>query len=192
MVAWAVDACPLGASGKIVLTAAEGLNNHAIAARLSTGRECVADGVPRLSGIEQDAPRSGRKKAIPAENVREVIRLATTPAHAAHRSTRALAAAAGISFKSVHRILQSQELKPHLLRTFKVSNDPLFVEKVTHIVGLYLNSPERALVLGADEKSQIQALDRTQRSLPLKKGHARTATDGYCRHAESSPASAAT
>jgi hypothetical protein len=83
----------------------------------------------------------------------------------------ALAGSSGrISFKSVHRILQSQELKPHLVKTFKVSNDPRFVEKVSDIIGLYLNPPEHALVLCADEKSQIQALDRTQRPLPLKKG----------------------
>jgi transposase len=113
-----------------------------------------------------------------------VIRLATTstPKNATHWSTRSLAQAAGISFKSVHRILQSQELKPHLVKTFKVSNDPRFIEKVSDIIGLYLNPPEHALVLCADEKSQIQALDRTQRPLPLKRGHAQTATHDYRRN----------
>jgi transposase len=174
---------------KIVLRAAEGMTNAAIAAELDTDRECVGRWrnrfvEQRLSGIERDAPRAGRKKSIPAATVRKVIRLATTatPKNATHWSTRSLAQAAGISFKSVHRILQSQELKPHLVKTFKVSNDPRFVEKVSDIIGLYLNPPEHALVLCADEKSQIQALDRTQRPLPLKKGHAQTATHDYRRN----------
>lgn len=174
---------------RIVLHAAEGMSNAAIAEKLGTDRECVgrwrkrfAD--ERIPGIERDAPRPGRKRSIPAATVKKVIHLVTskTPSNATHWSTRSLARVVGISFKSVHRILQSQELKPHRVRTFKVSNDPLFIEKVTDIVGLYLNPPEQALVLCADEKSQIQALDRTQRPLPLKKGHAKTATHDYRRH----------
>lgn len=106
------------------------MTNAAIAAELDTDRECVGRWrnrfvEQRLSGIERDAPRAGRKKSIPAATVRKVIRLATTatPKNATHWSTRSLAQAAGISFKSVHRILQSQELKPHLVKAFKVSND---------------------------------------------------------------------
>ncbi|HVT04471.1 MAG TPA: IS630 family transposase [Thermoanaerobaculia bacterium] len=174
---------------RIVLRAAEGLSNRTIAEVLDTDRECVGRwrkrfAEQRLEGIERDAPRGGRKKSLPAATVRKVIRLATTatPSNATHWSTRSLARAVGISFKSVHRILQSQELKPHLVRRFKISNDPLFVEKVTDIIGLYLNPPEQALVLCADEKSQIQALDRTQRPLPLKKGQAKTATHDYRRN----------
>lgn len=174
---------------RIVLRAAEGMTNAAIAEELSTDRECVGRwrkrfAKDRIVGIERDAPRSGRKKSIPAATVKKVIRLVTskTPPNVTHWSTRSLARATGISFKSVHRILQSQELKPHRVRTFKISNDPHFVEKVTDIVGLYLNPPEQALVLCADEKSQIQALDRTQRPLPMKKGRAKTATHDYRRH----------
>lgn len=174
---------------RIVLRAAQGMSNLAIAEELGTDRECVGRwrkrfSEKRIAGIVQDAPRSGRKKSIPAAKVKKVIHLVTSeaPPNATHWSTRSLARVVGISFKSVHRILQSQELKPHRLRTFKVSNDPHFIEKVTDIVGLYLNPPEHALVLCADEKSQIQALDRTQRPLPLKKGQAKTATHDYRRH----------
>lgn len=174
---------------RIVLHAAEGMTNAAISEELGTDRECVGRwrkrfAEERLIGIERDAPRSGRKKSIPTATVKKVIHLVTskTPPNATHWSTRSLARATGISFKSVHRILQSQELKPHRVRTFKVSNDPNFVEKVTDVIGLYLNPPEHALVLCADEKSQIQALDRTQRPLPLKKGRAKTATHDYRRH----------
>jgi transposase len=174
---------------RIVLHAAEGMTNAAIAEELDTDRECVGRwrkrfATDRITGIERDAPRSGRKKSIPASTVKKVIRLATskTAPNATHWSTRSLARATGISFKSIHRILQSQGLKPHRVRTFKVSNDPDFIAKVTDVVGLYLNPPEKALVLCADEKSQIQALDRTQRPLPMKKGRAKTATHDYRRH----------
>jgi transposase len=188
-VAGTFHASTFGPSDEDRSRAAEGLPNSVIAEALSTDRECVGRwrkrfAEQRLEGIERDAPRAGRKKSIPATKVRKVIRLATTetPSNATHWSTRSLARAVGISFKSVHRILQSQELKPHLVHRFKVSNDPLFVEKVTDIIGLYLNPPEKALVLCADEKSQIQALDRTQRPLPLKRGRAKTATHDYRRN----------
>jgi len=174
---------------RIVLRAAQGMTNAAIAEELDTDRECVGRwrkrfAQERIAGIERDAPRSGRRKSIPASTVKQVIRLATSKAapNATHWTTRSLARATGISFKSVHRILQSQELKPHRVRKFKISNDPHFVEKVTDVVGLYLDPPEQALVLCADEKSEIQALDRTQRPLPMKKGHAKTATHDYRRN----------
>lgn len=174
---------------RIVLRAAEGMSNAAIAKELDTDRECVGRwrsrfAETRLAGIERDAPRAGRKKSLSTAAVRKVIRLVTTetPVHATHWSTRSLAKATGVSFKSVHRILQANGLKPHLVRTFKVSNDPQFIEKVTDIVGLYLNPPAQALVLCADEKSQIQALDRTQLPLPLTRGRAASRTHDYRRH----------
>jgi transposase len=104
------------------------------------------------------------------------------PPHATHWSTRTMAAAAGISEASVRRIWRTHGLKPHLLQTFKVSRDPQFAEKLEDIVGLYLNPPEHALVLSLDEKSQIQALDRTQPGLPLKRGRGQTMTHDYKRN----------
>jgi hypothetical protein len=116
--------------------------------------------------------------------VREVIARTTqtTPANATHWSTRALAAEVGISDSSVLRIWRVNGLKPHLLETFKVSNDPHFADKLEAIVGLYLNPPDHALVLSVDEKSQIQALDRTQPGLPLKRGRGATMTHDYKRN----------
>jgi transposase len=126
-------------------------------------------------------PRSGRKPRI---NAGKLVRLTTqsTPEGATHWSTRRLAAKVGISDSSVLRIWRANGLKPHLVETFKVSRDPHFVEKLEDIVGLYLSPPEHALVLCCDEKSQVQALDRTQPGLPLKKGRAGTLTHDYKRH----------
>jgi hypothetical protein len=104
------------------------------------------------------------------------------PSHATHWSTRIMAAVAGISEASVRRIWHGHGLKPHRVETFKLSNDPRFAEKLEDIVGLYLNPPEHAIVLSLDEKSQIQALDRTQPGLPMKKGRAHTMTHDYKRH----------
>ncbi len=122
--------------------------------------------------------------ASPASTPRKVVRLTTqsTPQGATHWSTRTLAARVGISDSSVLRIWRANGLKPHLVETFKVSRDPQFVEKLEDIVGLYLSPPEHALVLCCDEKSQVQALDRTQPGLPLKKGRAGTLTHDYKRH----------
>jgi transposase len=137
-----------------------------------------------LAGIEKDAPRSGRKPSIPRSTVEEIVRLTTSskPKNATHWSTRSMARASGVSAKTVHRVWQANELKPHLSRTFKVSNDPHFLEKLTDVVALYLDPPEHALVLCADEKSQIQALDRTQPGLPIKKGRCGTMTHDYKRN----------
>ena len=147
---------------KIVLRAAEGLENREIALKLGTDRESVGRWRSRfakfgLSGIEKDAPRSGRKPSIPRSTVEEIVRLTTSskPKNATHWSTRSMARASGVSAKTVHRVWQANELKPHLSRTFKVSNDPKFLEKLTDVVALYLNPPDHALVLCADEKSQI-------------------------------------
>jgi transposase len=137
-----------------------------------------------LAGLEKDAPRPGRTPTITSAKVQEIVRKTTQekPINATHWSTRTMAEAAGLSEKSVRRIWHKHGLKPHLSRTFKVSNDPEFAEKLEAIVGLYLNPPEHAIVLCADEKSQIQALDRTQPGLPIKKGRCGTMTHDYKRN----------
>jgi transposase len=134
--------------------------------------------------LEKDAPRPGRTASIPAGTVQQVIQMTTQqkPTQATQWSTRTMAEAVGISEASVRRIWQKHGLKPHLVKTFKVSSDPLFAEKLETIVGLYLNPPEHALVLCCDEKSQFQALDRTQPGLPLKPGRAATMTHDYKRN----------
>jgi len=174
---------------RIVLLASEGVPNHAIAARLGTSRPTVllwrsrfqARGAP---GLLKDAPRPGRKKAIPPEVVKRVVEatLHSTPRGATHWSTRTLAQAQGLSHMMVHRIWQQHGLQPHRVETFKLSRDPQFVEKLRDVVGLYLDPPDRALVLSVDEKSQIQALERTQPGLPLKRGRCGTMTHDYKRH----------
>lgn len=174
---------------KIVLLAAEGKQNLEIARLLSLVPRTAArwrlrflrDGI---AGLEHDAPRPGRPPSISPELVRMVIAKTTRerPPAATHWSTRTMAAKVGISEASVRRIWRSHGLKPHRVETFKVSNDPRFVEKLEDIVGLYLNPPEHALVLSLDEKSQIQALDRTQPGLPLKKGRAQMMTHDYKRN----------
>lgn len=134
--------------------------------------------------LEKDAPRPGRKLKIGARLRQRVVTMTTRqrPANATHWSTRTIAAAVGISEASVRRIWRAHGLKPHRVETFKISNDPEFAEKLEDIVGLYLNPPEHALVLCADEKSQIQALDRTQPGLPLKRGRGATMTHDYKRN----------
>jgi transposase len=174
---------------RIVLLAAAGKQNKQIAAELKITPEKAARWRKRylelgLAGLEKDAPRPGRKAKISARQVRELIGKTTrqTPPNATHWSTRSMAAVMGISAASVRRIWHAHGLKPHRKKTFKLSNDPRFAEKLDDIVGLYLNPPEHALVLCVDEKSQIQALDRTQPGLPLKKGRARTMTHDYKRY----------
>jgi transposase len=174
---------------KIVLLAAKGKQNKDIASELGADRSIVGRWRSRfaqhgLTGIEKDAPRGGRKPTKRNQVARRIVEKTTqeTPANATHWSTRSLAKKLGVSQSMVHRVWRANGLKPHLVRTFKVSNDPHFVEKLIDIVGLYLNPPEHALVLCADEKSQIQALDRTQLSLPLKKGRCGTMTHDYKRN----------
>jgi transposase len=132
----------------------------------------------RLEGLEKDAPRPGRIPSIPEKTVRAVIEatLHTTPPNATHWSTRSMAKAQGLSQATIRRIWKQHHLKPHLVKTFKISRDTHFVEKLYDVVGLYLNPPDKSLVLCVDEKSQIQALDRTQPGLPLKKGRCGTMT----------------
>jgi transposase len=174
---------------RIVLLASEGVPNNAIAARLGTTRPTVLLWRERFRqrgapGLLQDAARPGRKKAIAPEVVQRVVEatLHTTPRGATHWSTRTLARAQGLSHMTVHRIWRQHRLQPHRGETFKLSRDPQFVEKLRDVVGLYLDPPARALVLSVDEKSQIQALDRTQPGLPLKRGRCGTLTHDYKRH----------
>jgi transposase len=174
---------------KIVLLSAAGLQDLEIAAELRISNQKAARWRKRflqagLQGLEKDAPRPGRTPSIPAATVQKVIHMTTQekPHNALQWSTRSMAAAVGISEKSVRRIWHAHGLKPHLMTTFKVSNDVRFAEKLEAIVGLYLNPPEHALVLCCDEKSQIQALDRTQPGLPLKPGRAGSMTHDYKRN----------
>ena len=174
---------------RIVLRAAAGEQDKAIAQDLGMTPKKVSRWRRRyltlgLAGLEKDAPRSGRKPEIGARLIQRVVEMTTRhkPPHATHWSTRTMAAAVGISEASVRRIWRTHGLKPHLLQTFKVSRDPKFAEKLADIVGLYLNPPEHALVLSLDEKSQIQALDRTQPGLPLKRGRGQTRTHDYKRN----------
>ena len=156
----------------------QGVDEHTV--RLWRDR-FKADGIDALA---HDAPRPGRPATIPAERKRAVVTLAcqTKPENATHWNTREMAKVAGVSQSSVQRIWSSNGIKPHLVRTFKLSNDPHFEEKLIDVVGLYLNPPDKAIVLCVDEKSQIQALDRTQPGLPMKKGRCGTMTHDYKRH----------
>ncbi len=137
-----------------------------------------------VEGLTHDASRPGRKKPLAAATIARVVEMTLheKPPAATHWTARKLAAAVGLSHTSVQRIWAAHGLKPHLTKTFKLSNDKQFVEKVRDVVGLYLDPPDRALVLSVDEKSQIQALDRTQPGLPMKKGRAGTMTHDYKRH----------
>jgi transposase len=174
---------------KMILLAADGKTDQDIAAQLRVGRRTPARWRVRfieqgLAGIERDAPRPGRRRKISAAKVKAIVQKTTgeRPGDATHWSTRTMARAAGVSEATVRRIWHAHGLKPHLVKTFKLSNDKRFTEKLEDIVGLYLNPPEHALVLCLDEKSQIQALDRSQPGLPLKKGRAQTLTHDYKRH----------
>jgi transposase len=174
---------------QIILAAAEGRENKDIANELGCTRRTVGRwrnrfAAERLAGIERDAPRGGR---IPAQRARfeaEILRKTTqeTPPGATQWSKRSLAKALGCSDSLVQRVWRDNGLRPHRTRTFKVSNDPRFAEKLVDVVGLYLDPPEHALVLSCDEKSQIQALDRTQKSLPLFPGRLKTLTHDYKRN----------
>jgi len=174
---------------QIVLLAAEGQENLAIAAAVGCSRQKVARWRDRFhqfgrAGIESDAPGRGRKPVYGAEMSKLIVdrTLRSRPPLATHWSRRTLAKALDIGPTTVGKVWRAHGLKPHLARTFKVSNDPRFVEKLEDVVGLYLDCPEHALVLCCDEKSQVQALDRTQPGLPLKKGRAGTMTHDYVRH----------
>jgi transposase len=170
----------------IILLAAEGKENLEIAEALQISRHTVARWRQRflnlgVEGLEKDAPRPGRSRTL---DVEEIIRKTTQEKapNSTHWSTRTMARAVGVSEASVRRAWRAHGLKPHLIETFKVSNDPEFASKLEDIVGLYLHPPQHAIVLSVDEKSQIQALDRTQPGLPMKKGRGQTMTHDYKRH----------
>jgi transposase len=174
---------------RIVTMAANGVPSQHIAQQLALSRPTVQLWrerflALRLEGLEKDAPRPGRLPSIPDKKVRAVVEatLHTTPPNAAHWSVRSMATAQGISRMAVQRIWKQRTLKPHLVKTFKLSRDKHFVEKLYDVVGLYLNPPDKSLVLCVDEKSQIQALDRTQPGLPLKKGRCGTMTHDCTRN----------
>jgi transposase len=174
---------------QIIQLAAEGVESQEIARRLGISRPTVQLWrqrflALRLAGLERDAPRPGRIPRISQRRVRAIVHatLHTKPENATHWSTRTMAGAQGVSEATVRRIWKRHNLKPHLTKTFKLSRDRRFAEKLHDVVGLYLNPPDRALVLCVDEKSQIQALDRTQPGLPLKKGRCGTMTHDYKRN----------
>jgi transposase len=174
---------------RMVLMAADGKQNKDIADELGMQPSTVGRWRKRfadsgLAGIEKDAPRGGRKATMQRRWAKRIVEttLHETPPNATHWSTRSLAEHLGVSANLVFRVWKAHNLKPHLSRTFKLSRDPQFVEKLVDVVGLYLNPPEHALVLCCDEKSQIQALDRTQPGLPLKKGRCGTMTHDYKRN----------
>ena len=182
----------LALRARIVLACADGRSNTGMAAEL---RVCVDTvGKWRSRFLEQrldgllDQPRSGRPRMIDDADVERVIALTleATPKDATHWSTRSMARRSGLSHNTVSRIWRVFALQPHRTETFKLSADPLFIEKVRDIVGLYLNPPDRALVLCVDEKSQIQALDRTRPLLPLRPGQAERRTHDYVRHGTTS------
>ncbi len=174
---------------KIVLLAARGLLNKDIALEVGVGRDTVGRWRERfaqqgLSGIEKDAPRGGRTPTKRSAQARKIIETTTQekPQDATHWTTRTLAKHLDVSPSMVQRVWKAYNLKPHRVKNFKVSNDKQFIEKMTDVVGLYLNPPEHALVLCVDEKTSIQALDRTQPGLPIKKGRCETMTHDYKRN----------
>jgi transposase len=174
---------------RIILAAAEGTPNNAIAAQLLTSRPTVLLWRQRFArlgvpGIMKDAKRPGRKKQISEELVQQVVEktLHSTPGWQTHWSTRTMAKEVGVSHDTIHRIWKQHGLAPHRVETFKLSKDPKFVEKLRDVVALYLDPPEKALVLSVDEKSQIQALERTRPLLPLRPGIPARQTHDYHRH----------
>ena len=182
----------LASRARIVLRAAAGLSNTAIAAELGIAkhtvgkwRERFARG--RLDGL-RDEPRSGAPRTVTDERVAELLvrTLEATPEGATHWSTRSMAAACGLSPATVQRVWRAFGLRPHRTETFKLSSDPEFAEKVRDIVGLYLAPPDRALVLCVDEKTEMQAVERTQPVLPMRPGQPERHTADYVRHGTSS------
>jgi transposase len=174
---------------KIVLCFGDGVRKAAIARELRTSRPTVDLWLSRfgelgVDGIVRDAPRTGGREPLSAEKEAEIVEwtLHRKPKGRTHWSSRTLAKALGIGSTTVLNVWHKHGLKPYRTRTFKLSGDPNFVEKVRDVVGLYLSPPEKALVLSVDEKSQIQALDRTQPGLPMKKGRCGTMTHDYKRH----------
>ena len=174
---------------RVILLAAQGWQNKDIAVEVALDRRQVALWRHRfqqggIDALRQDAPRSGRTPTVTGEVESKILQatLHTKPAAATHWSTRTLAEHTGFSATTIRRVWQRNGIKPHLTRTFKLSRDPRFEDKLLDVVGLYLKPPDHALVLSCDEKSQIQALNRTQPGLPMKTGRAGTLTHDYKRH----------
>src|SRR5664279_3406862 len=174
---------------KALLLAADGMANSRVAAELRVSPATVAawrarfasEGLAKLGKVRKGR---GRKATIPRAKIEEIVELtkSSKPAGETHWSCRSMAAKVGVSKATVQRVWSARGLKPHLVKTFKVSNDPKFEEKLIDVVGLYLDPPENAVVLCMDEKSSVQALERTQPSLPMVKGRAGTMTHDYKRH----------
>ena len=178
---------------EIILLAADGLENKEITARtgqdkMKVGRWRKRYAISGLAGILKDKTRPGRIKPIPAAKRNRLIKLTIEekPLGSTHWSRTSMAKTLGVSPSTVGRIWAAHGLKPHRISSFKLSNDKRFQEKIEDIIGLYLNSPENAIVLSCDEKSQIQALDRTQPGLPMKKGRCQTMTHDYERNGTTS------
>lgn len=174
---------------RICLLATEGVSHNAIAKRLNTTRTTVLLWIKRfreqgLPGLSEDAPHGPSARRLDAEKVKAIVEatLHTTPKDSTHWSTRTMAKVQGVSRSTVQRIWNSHGLQPHRVETFKLSTDKRFVEKLTDVVGVYLNPPDKAVVLCVDEKTQVQALDRTQPGLPMKKGRCGTMTHDYKRN----------
>lgn len=173
----------------ICLLAREGVSHNAIAKKLQISRPTVILWTKRFrqqgpSGLAKDAPHGISSRRLAAEKVQAIVEatLHTTPKDATHWSTRTMAKTQGVSHATVQRIWIAHGLKPHRLKTFKLSKDKRFVEKLTDVVGVYLNPPDKAVVLCVDEKTQVQALDRTQPGLPMKKGRCGAMTHDYKRN----------
>ena len=174
---------------KIVLASADGLSGSAICTAVGVSRPTVTQWLDRyeakgIDALLQDRPRSGRPRRITPDDEAEIVRktLEEEPPNATHWSCRLMAEEVGVHPTTVSRIWRAHGLQPHRIDYFKLSTDPQFVEKLRDVVGLYVDPPEHAVVFAFDEKSQIQALDRTQPGLPLKKGRAGTMTHDYKRH----------
>jgi transposase len=176
-----------GLRARIILRRAEGSREADVAEELGVSLTTVSLWSKRfdtegLNGLK-DRPGRGRRAWLPADKVRKVITQVVQPPKGKKKwSSRSMAVSVGMSHRSVQRIWKANDLKPHLVRTFKISNDPQFEQKFWDVIGLYLNPPDKALVLCCDEKSQCQALERTQPGLPLGAGHIRTQTHDYYRH----------
>src|SRR5690349_5035832 len=182
----------LAQRARIILESASGKSNTEVAKRLRVTNQMVGKWrmrflQKRLDGL-LDEPRPGTPRRLSDAEVERVLTmtLEASPKNATHWSTRSLAAACGLSRSSVHRVWQAFALAPHRSESFKLSTDPQFIDKVRDIVGLYLNPPDKALVLCVDEKSQIQALDRSQPILPMRPGQVERRTHDYKRHGTTS------
>ena len=174
---------------RIVLAAADGQSDVATAQQLSVNRKTVIlwrERFPKqgLDGLWEIAAGRGRKPNYDIDKIAAIVdaTLQTKPEGMTHWSCRTMAKAQGVSKSTVNNIWQAHQLKPHRVKTFKLSRDPKFLEKMTDVIGLYLNPPQQSMVLCVDEKSQIQALDRTHPGLPIKKGRCGTMTHDYKRN----------